>query len=394
MLEETLLRPRKVALVGDSKDEELAEEFLRIAERMAGLEDAKIIDLAGLASGSERSVNRLEKGTDLAIVAIRGAKLARHADLISKRCRLTVLLGQAPRPALEKIGRFIGPRSAGIINSRAGLRAMAVDLPPAGSVSLISRGRNVTFRILRKMALYSVGVSFAVCTGEGLGVPEVEILRAVATDRGTSVVCLSDGGAGMRGLLEEVSRVSTGKPVLFHPVDRDDRLLASAVRQKGGIVCRSIRELVCGAKILSEAPPLYGRRLLLLAQADDLCREVAKHLGGFEICEIPEKVAGKVSLHRSGPGYCFDDLESLRRRIRDVLDLVDGCLIVFELGEKEENIARFMEGIRAEKTLAFIHPGRWKPGRYPVFDDPEDAVAALRISEERGRQERRLAGTE
>jgi hypothetical protein len=40
MLEETLLRPRKVALVGDSKDEELAEEFLRIAERMAGLEDA------------------------------------------------------------------------------------------------------------------------------------------------------------------------------------------------------------------------------------------------------------------------------------------------------------------------------------------------------------------
>ena len=388
------MRPKKVALVGDSRDEELAGEFLRIAERMAGLEGARIIDLAGLASGSERSVNRLEKGTDLAIVAIQGARLARYADLISKRCRLTVLLGQAPRPVLEKIGRFIGPRSAGIINSRAGLRATAGELPPAGSVSLISRGRNVTFRILRKMALYSVGVGLAVCTGEGLGVPEAEILKAVAADRGTSVVCLSDGGAGMRGLLEEVSRVSVSKPVLFHPADRDDRLIASAVRQKGGVVCRSIRELVCGAKLLSEVPPLSGRRLLLLAQDDDLCREVAKHLGGFEICEIPEKTAGRASLRRSGPGYCFDDLESLRRRIRDVMDLADGCLIVFEVGEKEENIARFMDGIKAEKTLVFIHPGRWKPGRYPVFDDPEDAAAALRISEERGRQERKLTGTE
>ena len=392
MIEEALMKPRRVAVIGDLRDSRTAEEFLKIAERVSGFPGARIIDLAGKVTGSERSVERLERETDLGIVSIGPERLARYARVISGRCRLVVLLGSAPPAVLRKIRNFVGPSSAGVINSRAGLRATAGNLPPSGSVCLISRGRNVTLRILRRMALCSVGVGLAVCTGKGEGIKETEILRVAAADREISVVCLST--AGMRDLLEEVAKVSARKPLLFHPLGEADKLVISAVRQKGGIFCRSIRELVCGAKILSEAPPLTGRRLLVLAQAEDLCLEAGKHLAGFETCELPEKEVKQARLRRLGAGYCFEDSEVLRKRLGGLLASADGCLLIFREDEKEENVARLVGGVRPVKTLAVVHPGRWRPGRFPVFDDPEDAATALRISRERGELERRLSRPE
>lgn len=377
-----LIRPKSLAVVGDSSDEGLSGWFAKIAERVSKLPKVKVIDLSGRISGAEKSVRSIRRNTDVCFVLLRGAMLAKCLHTIAQRCKVLVLMCDVPESVLGKIGRFLGPNSAGLLNREMGLFAIISEIPPAGRVSLISQRRGATSRILRKMSAYSVGVGRAICTGEGRGIPESEILKALALDKNTTTICLNiHRTENMRPLLDEIGEISKTKHVLLHLTGSDDWMVASAVKQRGGIYVRNVRELVCGAKILSEAPPLMGERIALLSRTEDLCIDAEKHLAGFSPCTLPEKILRKTGMVSSGFGYIFESFDRVAGRLQTISETSDGILLLLEEDDSMEKI----QGVKVSKTLVVVHPRLLHPARYPIFQDLEDAVLAMKISLERGR---------
>ncbi|MEM2508096.1 MAG: hypothetical protein QXF11_01775 [Candidatus Hadarchaeales archaeon] len=379
---DVLLRPEKIAIVGDAREKTTYKMFIKIVERTTGFPKVKIVDLGGEINGAEKSVKYLGRDIDICVVVLGGKSLGKHLQEIFKRCKLVVLLSDISEQILENREKILGPRSAGIINNDVGLRTSISEIPPAGSVSLISQKQAVTVRILRKMSAYSVGVSKVICTGEGQGIPEIDILKVLASDKSTSTICLNIYRTkNLRNLLDEIGHVSRSKPVVFHFLGKDDWMVASAVRQRGGIYVRNVRELVCGAKILSETPPLLGDRIFLLARTVDLCLDAAKHLSEFTICDVPEKILVKAGLERGNTGCCFKNIDLLVRYIPELEKVSDGIFLVLEEDEEIEKL----EGIRVNKTFVVIYPRRIRSARFPIFEDVEDAALAMKISAERGK---------
>ncbi len=391
------------------------------------------------------SVDALPDGVDLACVLTPAAAVPALVEDLGRRGVRAVNIQSSGFSELSEGGgelaarvldaaaragaRIIGPNCLGTIDAASRLCTPFSPMRPlgAGPVAVISQSGGVMFSYLRDLLDENIGLSKAVSFGNKLDVDEADLLRYLAHDPATRVICLylEDIRRG-RALMEAAA--ACGKPVVLHKSNRgpltraiaashtaslmsDHAVVEAAARQAGIVSVDSTPEALTAVKALL-MPPLRGRRIAVVSRsgghaviAADACQRHGFSLPSFPrdmLDDLRQRVRAGVT--RMGNPLDLGDLwdmeayEQILRRVAQ-LDGVDGVVYLFvaissvdtsafvQLAELVASVSR-----RANKPIAFCFMS-WRDnlrqvGRlaqaqlqqaYPVFAEVEEAVDALGV---------------
>lgn len=326
--------------------------------------------------------------------------------------------------------RFIGPNCLGVFNCRSGLATTFGPLEPAiraGGVSVLSQSGGVMISILNALTSEGLGVAKLVSMGNKLDVDENDLLEYLIDDPETQVICMYLEGISEGRRLMELAR-RADKPILVHKSNigtaagriaashtaalaADDRVVDVALRQAGIARFRSTGTLVHYLKALA-LPPMRGSRVAVLSRsgghaviAADECER-----NGLDLVLLPQAFLDAAQqrlranvVRLTNPMDLGDlfDLDVYRDLAEATLtmDEVDGMVFMHTYvsgpeGAGSEVLFRRLHVLseQADKPVA-VHPdtsaaevSRLKvvlPG--PVFDEPSEAVQALALRRDFGR---------
>lgn len=327
--------------------------------------------------------------------------------------------------------RFIGPNCIGVICTHSGLCTPFNPMRPQsfkkGDVSLIAQSGGVATQSAYVFSEEHVGFSKIISAGNKLDINEIDLLQYLMNDEDTEQIHLylesiEDGRA-----LMECAKQSRKPIVLFKSntgqtasvvakshtaaLSNNDKIVDCALKQAGIIRVEDIHSMTVCAKAL-KLPPLRGDRLLAISMSGgfavilgDLCEKY-----GFVCPELPRKVLDKIERKRRGgiirisnPMDCGDiySPETIMEAIEDCLALadIDGVVMSFmyseemsrmlqtAIGGAEQILGRIKDICqRTDKPIALnlIAERQYaeefkKTGIFPVFNDQEESVRALRM---------------
>ncbi len=333
--------------------------------------------------------------------------------------------------AAEHDIRFVGPNCIGVINRHNGLCTPFVGLDPQvrrGGISVISQSGGVGISILNVLVSEGLGLAKMVSVGNKLDLDENDLLEYLIDDPDTEIICLYLEGIADGRRLMDIARRSP-KPILLHKsnigqaasgiasshtgaLSSDDAVVDAALHQAGIARFRDTETLVHYLKALP-MPPLKGNRLAVLSRsgghaviAADECE-----LTGFELADLPreflDEIEGRLRarvIRLTNPMDLGDlfDLDAYGEIAARTLEMegVDGMVflhIYVAERETEPSIELFEQlhalSSRVGKPVA-IHAateaeelGRIKRSLTgPIFGEPSDAVRALALLRDYGRQ--------
>jgi len=335
--------------------------------------------------------------------------------------------------------RFIGPNCIGIINMENGLCAPFTPLKrivEPGDISLISQSGGVGLSFMNLLASENLGLNKFISAGNMLDAGAPELLSYLIKDKGTRIICLYLEGIHDGRKLMEVAQRSP-KPILAikanigtlskdiassHTVSlsSDNRVVDAAFRQFGIARVRSSAALGSYLKILS-LPFMQGDNLAIVSRsgghaviAADACEE-----SGFVLPEFPRAFIEEIEKHfrasvirLTNPldlGDLFE-LEMYHHIVEETLrqEGVDGLLLLHIYfssteGKESRELMHSIEKLSAQynkpvavcvftdnEELVYLK----RHIRYPIFVTPEEAIRALQLSRDYGRELRRVHGGE
>ncbi len=224
-------------------------------------------------------------------------------------CRLFVIFSsgfkEEGRAGLEKEvvetarscgARVVGPNSAGVGVTWAGLHASIEYPPEPGPVAVITQSGAVGGVIMDKLRRVASGTSVFLSLGNSADITPEEAISWVADDWRTEAVAayiewVRDG----RAFMEAVREASKEKPVvvLYAPAGEASaravrshtgglasapEVFAAAARQAGAYLVPDLTSLAEVAEALRKARPVGGRRVLVLTNSGGLGIITAAHL--------------------------------------------------------------------------------------------------------------------
>jgi acyl-CoA synthetase (NDP forming) len=294
--------PKSVVVVGASelKDEgEIYSVFFRsLAHNISRFKGGKVrgVDLSGKMEKYEKKLARIPKGIDLAVVVLPKDLLRKNLSaLLAKRMKALVLISGELEPKqreelgnLAKKGRLLllGPGTAtGVINTGNGFVATPHQVPllRQGRIAVISQDGGLAAALLDWLCAHEVGISKFVCIGDGLGVDAAEMIRYLAQDKKTDVICVyletvSDG----RKLVGAIGEASRTKPVVvLKGGPGDEKIFEAALKQAGALQVQGVEEIFAVAEGLVKQPPMRGNRVAVITNVGGQ----AKLLAGFLVRE-------------------------------------------------------------------------------------------------------------
>jgi len=323
---------------------------------------------------------------------------------------------------------MVGPNGIATANTQTGMGLAFVPLakPPTGKIALLSQSGGVGTVTIAQMEIDAVPLGKFVSLGNKTVLDEVDFLDYLAQDPETEVICcfLEDLRRG-REFLESAKRCR--KPVIVFKagvtpygeaaasshtaaLKNDEEVMDCAFRQAGVIRAKSLAEMMTLAKAFS-LPPMKGNRLLVLSPSGGL-GVVMSDLAwkyGFELPPIPKELAEKYSERRRAGviefqnPLDFGDLYSAEMQknfLRELLarDEFDAAVMAYIYRDPEtlkfymslnqlqrDLVAEFIETVETIKKpvgLILAMPYRLRESaqacsQYPVFDNPETALACL-----------------
>jgi len=335
--------------------------------------------------------------------------------------------------------RFIGPNCIGVINMENGLCAPFTPLKciiEPGDISLISQSGGVGLSFLNLLASENLGLNKFISAGNMLDVGTPELLSYLIEDERTRIICLYLEGIHDGRKLMEIAQRSP-KPILAikanigtlsreiassHTVSlsSDDRVVDAAFRQCGIARVRSSTALGSYLKIL-RLPFMRGDNLAIVSRsgghaviAADACEK-----SGFNLPEFPrafiqeiEKLLGASVIRLTNPMDLGDrfELETYHRIVEETLrrEGVDGLLLLHIYfarteGKESRELIRSIEKLSAQynkpvalcvftdnEEMAYLK----RNIGYPIFEMPEEAVRALQLSRDYGRELRSVRAGE
>ena len=327
--------------------------------------------------------------------------------------------------------RFIGPNCIGVICTGSGLCTPFNPLQPKnykkGHVSLIVQSGGVTTQSAYYFSEEHVGFSKIISAGNKLNIDEIDFLKYLMEDEDTEQIHLylesiEDGKELMRLVKKSkkpivifkanVSRTAS-QVAKSHTaaLSNNDRIVDSAFRQAGIVRVESIHGLTVAAKAL-QLPPLKGDRLVAISLSGgfsvilgDACERY-----GFTCPLLPRELLDKIEGFRRGgvirmsnPMDFGDvhDIEALIFTIKSclALDYIDGLVLSFLY---DPEIAKIFGGVvgSPEQMLTFLKKLSERTGKpiafsliaerqyinefkkintFPVFNNPEESVRAMRM---------------
>jgi len=327
--------------------------------------------------------------------------------------------------------RFIGPNCIGVICTGSGLCTPFNPLQPKsykkGHVSLIVQSGGVTTQSAYYFSEEHVGFSKIISAGNKLNIDEIDFLKYLMEDEDTEQIHLylesiEDGKELMRLVKKSKKPVVIFKANVSRTASQvakshtaalsnNDRIVDSAFRQAGIVRVESIHGLTVAAKAL-QLPPLKGDRLVAISLS-----------GGFSVilgdaCErydftcppLPRVLLDKIEGFRRGGvirmsnPMDFGDVHDIEALIFTIkrclaLDDIDGLVLSFlydpEIAKifggvvgSPEQMLTFLKNLceRTGKPIAFslIAERQYinefkRANTFPVFNDPEESVRAMRM---------------
>ncbi len=335
--------------------------------------------------------------------------------------------------------RFIGPNCIGIINMENGLCAPFAPLKriiEPGDISLITQSGGVGVSFLNLLASENLGLNKLISAGNMLDVGAPELLSYLIEDEGTKIICLYLEGIQNGRRLMEIAQQSP-KPILAikanvgtlsreiassHTVSlsTDDRVVDAAFRQCGIARVRSSTALGSYLKVL-RLPFMRGDNLAIVSRsgghaviAADACEK-----SGFHLPELPrafieevEKLLGASVIRLTNPMDLGDrfELATYHRIVEETLrkEGVNGLLLLHIYfagteGRESRELIRYIEKLSAQynkpvavcvftdnEEMAYLK----RNIGYPIFVMPEEAIRALQLSRDYGRELRRVHASE
>jgi acetyltransferase len=327
--------------------------------------------------------------------------------------------------------RFIGPNCIGVICTNSNLctpfNPMRAQSFKKGSISLIAQSGGVATQSAYIFSEEHIGFSKIISAGNKLDINEIDLLQYLMNDEDTEQIHLylesiEDGRALMECAKQSrkpivLFKSNTGQTASFvakshtAALSNNDKIVDCALKQAGIIRVENIHSMAVCAKAL-KLPPLRGDRLLAISMSGgfavilgDLCEKY-----GFVCPELPRQVLDKIERKRRGgiirisnPMDCGDIYSpgTIMEAIEDCLALanIDGVVMSFmyseemsrmlqtTIGSVEQILGRFKDVCqRAGKPIALnlIAERQYaeefkKTGIFPVFNDQEESVHALRM---------------
>ncbi|WP_299982895.1 acetate--CoA ligase family protein [Desulfobacula sp.] len=327
--------------------------------------------------------------------------------------------------------RFIGPNCIGIINTGSGLctpfNPINTKNFKRGSVSIIAQSGGVANQVAHSFSDEHIGFSKVISIGNKLDLDEIDFIEYLMEDEDTKQIHLYLESIDNGRKLMHVAKKST-KPIIIlksnvsrtasevakshtAALSNNDRIVDGALKQAGIIRVNTIHEMTVCAKAL-RLPELKGKRLVAISLSGgfsvmlgDACE---KH--GFTCPALPESLIQKIESFRRGGvirmtnPMDFGDIHTIEALIFAIkeclaLDNIDGMVLsimygpeiakmfgkemstldklldIFTRISKEANKPiglslfaerRYIEQLKAVNT-------------FPVFNDPEESVLAIKM---------------
>jgi len=361
-----------------------------------------------------------EKGIRHVIISTAGFREFNDKDNPAERDVLAVA---------KKYGiRVIGPNCIGVICTHSGLCTSFNPMRPQflkkGNISLIAQSGGVSTQAAYAFSEEHVGFSKIISVGNKLDINEIDLLEYLMRDEDTDQIHLylesiEDGRALMKCAKEAkkpiiLFKANTGKTASVvakshtAALSNNDKIVDGAMKQAGIMRVDNIHRMTVCAKAL-KLPPLRGDRLIAISASGglavilaDLCEKY-----GFVCPEMPRHLLDKIEKKRRGgiirmsnPMDCGDiySMEGFLEAVEDCLaiDNIDGAVIslmyneeIFSMFQADPGqILGWIKDIcrRTGKPISIslfaerLHTEEFKKtGVFPVFNDTEESVCALRM---------------
>ncbi len=327
--------------------------------------------------------------------------------------------------------RFIGPNCIGVICTESGLctpfAPFHIDSFKSGPVSIIAQSGGVASQSSYTFSEAYIGFSKIISMGNKLNLNEIDFIRYLMDDEHTEQIHLYlesiDHGRELIALArrcpkpivifksnvsQTASRIAQSHTAALA---NNDKVVDAALKQAGVVRVDSIQAMTVCAKAL-RLPPLRGNRLVALSLSGgfsvilgDACEKQ-----GFVCPELPGELLREIESHRRGGiikmsnPMDFGDvhtLEALQFAVERclALDHIDGMALCFMygpemarmLGKEINNPTLLLDFVKliSDKAgkpiaLSFFSEKEYieqlkADNTYPVFNTPEESVAALKM---------------
>ncbi|MEM1564638.1 MAG: hypothetical protein QXQ08_01515 [Candidatus Bathyarchaeia archaeon] len=403
----TLFEPKSVLLIGSSRIKEkvgLASPWLfrnviyNMKKFFKG--ETLILDVDGKIGVS--SFEELREAPELAVTMLP----PKHSIFYVEKCAafgvkafimITGGFRDDQRRQLLKVKedygvRILGPNTVmGVINTANGLNTTFERdvMPKKGNIAVVSQSGGVGACLLDWACFYNIGVSKFIFMGDKVDVDDVDVLRYLAEDEETKVVCLyMEGVKDGRRFIEESRKIVERKPILAlkggttqesayraksHTASMagSEEVFDAAFKKAGIIRVNDAEELMNAALALSKQPPLLGDNIAIVSNVGGPAILAADAVArcNLKLARLSDETKRKIEAAYPGVDATnpIDLIADARaERFQKVLDLiladehVDGVLVINML----KSCFFEPEDAKVIPEVAAKHPGK------PVVDVP------------------------
>jgi acetate---CoA ligase (ADP-forming) subunit alpha len=181
--------------------------------------------------------------------------------------------------------RVIGPNCVGIQNTENGMNASFIQEPLPGNISMVSQSGSFGCAIIDGMRWNNLGLSKFANIGNAADISFHEIVQYFGEDDDTKVISIySEAIKEGQNFFHEIKEISPKKPIVVLKGGRTSagmaaagshtgslasnyRILSTAVRQAGGIMCENMEDYITALKSLSNLPIPQGLNIGVLTNS-------------------------------------------------------------------------------------------------------------------------------
>jgi len=296
---DAIFEPSSVILIGSSKLRERVglsdpQLFRSVTHNMKKFFKGEVyirdVDKEG------QSAEALPKVPELAVIMLPPEESIAEAEKCARmgvKALLMITGGYKDEQRLEMLRlkerygvRILGPNTVmGVINTANGLNTTFEEdmMPKRGSIAVISQSGGVGACLLDWACRYKIGISKFAFMGDKIDVDDVDLLRYLAKDKETRVICLYMEGVknGIK-FIEEARKIVVEKPILAlkggitqesahraksHTASMagSNEIFDAAFKKAGIIRVEDPEELMNAAIALSKQPPMFGDNIAIVS---------------------------------------------------------------------------------------------------------------------------------
>jgi acetyl coenzyme A synthetase (ADP forming)-like protein len=434
---EKLLNPEKVAVVGASRHAGKTghEVFDNLLHDFSG----RVYPVNPNAEKIEgiNARDNVEENTDLAVIAVPAKLVPEILDQcgdvgVEAAVIISAGFSEAGNDSLESEVSYmadkhgitiLGPNVLGLINTENSMNAsFASKTPEPGKISFMSQSGAFCTAILDYSEPEHIGFHHFVSLGNKMQLNEVDFLEKWRKDDETeTILAYTEGIENGRGFLEEARETAEEKPIVMVKSGRTEEggnaasshtgslagsidAYRAAFRQSGVIEAESSRELLNLGKAFQFQPLPEGKKVAVITNAGGPGVITTDEINerGLEVAEFFSRT--KDLLEKSLPDEATPENpvdvigDAGHRRYKEALTIaiedpnVDAAVVILtpqantEIEKTAKSIADIASKTDKPVMASFMGEKDVEKGgeileerRVPNFEDPKDAVKALKV---------------